>query len=92
MRFKVGAIALAAALLCAPLAALAEGEAISRVDALESRLLALEDKLHANEATIDAQPRRISTGAGLPVVDQDLLHRQSARGLEQFDLLGRIVG
>jgi hypothetical protein len=44
-----------AALLWMPFAALAEGESLSRLESMEARLLALEDKLAASEATVAAQ-------------------------------------
>ena len=44
-----------AALWLAPAGVLAEGESLSRLEAMETRLMALEDKLAASEATITAQ-------------------------------------
>jgi hypothetical protein len=44
-----------AALLLAPTGVLAEGQSLSRLEAMEARLMALEDKLAASDATIQAQ-------------------------------------
>lgn len=56
MRTKVGAIASAVAvLICVPTLVLAEGEALSQYQGLEQRIMALEDRLAASEATVAAQ-------------------------------------
>ncbi|MFQ5697528.1 MAG: outer membrane beta-barrel protein [Myxococcota bacterium] len=44
-----------AAVLLAPLAARAEGQSLSQLDAMDQRLTALEDQLAASEATVAAQ-------------------------------------
>ena len=68
MRTNLKPIALVLGLLlCAPLAALAEGESLSQMNELESRIMALEDRLATSEATVNAQRQvlhnaNVSTG------------------------------
>jgi hypothetical protein len=63
-----------------PAGALAEGESLSRLEAMETRLMALEDKLAASEATIDAQRQLLeqtrpvgASDAALPGFFNDLV-------------------
>ncbi len=65
MRTMGKAIALAVgALFLAPLSVHAEGEAVSRIDSLEARMIALEDQLAASESTVAAQRELLKNQAG----------------------------
>ena len=65
MRTRTTAAALVIGLLlCAPTLALAEGETLSRMEAMEERMMALEDRLGASEATVSAQ-RELLRGANV---------------------------
>lgn len=69
MRRPLGATALAlAALVAVPLGAAADDGAAARMKSMEERLLALEDKLEASTATIEAQRELIQRSA--PAVSQ----------------------
>ena len=62
MRTK-GIALVAGILLLAPLVSNAEGEAVSRMGALEQRMMALEDQLQSSEATVAAQRQLLNNQA-----------------------------
>ncbi len=59
----------ASVLLAMPLFAQAEGEALSRMEALESRMMALEDQLQSSQATVAAQ-RELLNHQATPAVGE----------------------